>query len=285
MGRKDEWDSAAQESVMFIQRAFRGMRSRKNFSKMLGKNIKGVEAGPWKQMLPARVPGHPSDRELLAKARFQKVEDFARKHLMDESSYDGASTVALEEVRQAKLPTPLPAGMPGGTRLTLTEISAGELAFERLDDQHKGALDRMRSRMWLRCMGWVVSNEQLDRMLSGSTSDDPHPRRGYEHSLWTLKNLQDVAEANDRSPNGSVEELAAAILRLNNGKNRISQARLVEVTAAHSDFLNDGIGEIFELMEINRPRTIECSVVAEKVLQKICDPPPTLDRYSPKGCA
>lgn len=279
------YDDAQLESLVVLQRSFRGLLARKALCRLLGAS-RGVEDNPAKQMLPPRKPGHPSDRELLAKARFLEAADFARRNLIDESSYDGASQAGQEQLPDVRrLITPLPLGVEGQQRVKITELHAAELAFQRLDDTHEGALDRMRSRMWFRCMGWVASNDQLDRMLSGATPENPNPRRRYGYNLWTLKNLMEIAEANEKGRNGSVEELVAALRRLSNGKQRISQNRLVEVTAAHSDFLNDGIGEIFGLLEIDRPRTIDIEAVAQKVLGKICDPPPSLDRYAPKGCA
>eukprot|EP00927_Polykrikos_kofoidii_P056609 TRINITY_DN50707_c0_g1_i1.p1 TRINITY_DN50707_c0_g1~~TRINITY_DN50707_c0_g1_i1.p1 ORF type:complete len:275 (+),score=37.07 TRINITY_DN50707_c0_g1_i1:113-937(+) len=229
-----------------------------------------------------RVRGMPSDRQLIAQRALQHD---AMDDVLTQSSFDlrHDHRGPPKKIPNAA-PTPSPKGMT--SPMAFNKISDQMLAFTMLDEQKLGLLNREKARKWLRCMGWCLTNEELDEML-----DESIGMKGVRRSastaaqeVWAISHLVNVQKAHEKSDNSSVESLQTALRILANNRARISRARLVEVTLAKSPFLGShdpNLKAIFDVVGIGVGNT-DCDDLALKIMERIVKPPSLLERYELK---
>merc|ERR1712232_1160406 len=116
---------------------------------------------------------------------------------------------------------PAPGGIHGP--MTMTSKTDMKIAFEMLDENREGSLDRTKARCWLRCMGWCVPDEELDDMLSAvrETSGISKVVSSKVRQRWGLNMLEEVLDRNRHRQNSSKEELEMALRRLANNRAKI----------------------------------------------------------------
>lgn len=231
--------------------------------------------------LPNRQRGHPTDRQLIAQAVARKKAEDRKVNRIAESSFDGESTCHDVPVNKAKRPsTPPPDGLEHLTVL-LSAPKDMQTAFSLLDETGSRALKRIQARAFLRCMGWIVTNAELDMMLNGGTPATG-PRTRIIPDLWSLNSLQEILDRNSQQHNSSVDCVHEALLRLSNGKQRISKNRLIEVTVANTTFINDNIKDVLRHIGAGDMKTVDCRELAQNVCSRTAQPPPVVDKYSIK---
>merc|ERR1712187_923558 len=101
-----------------------------------------------------------------------------------------------------------------------------------LDVSNSGGLDRIKSREWLRAMGFCISDEELNAMLDvhGPSRGTSHGGKPKDRTYWSLSMLSSVCKENNERENSSVKELVAALQKLAGGKTKISKDKLTEFT-------------------------------------------------------
>mmetsp|Transcript_51021 Transcript_51021/g.143617 ORF Transcript_51021/g.143617 Transcript_51021/m.143617 type:complete len:213 (+) Transcript_51021:110-748(+) len=170
---------------------------------------------------------------------------------------------------------------PSGVRVSMAWTGASDVkaAFAMLDTEHTGMLDAANSRRFLRCLGWCVSDEELDEMLLSC----PVTARGGvspARTMWGLKQLEEVLESHRGRQNSSVQALQEAIRLLANNRSQLSRDRLLQFAhpAYGLDLSEADIERVLVASSLENRKSLDCDTLATKILELICNPPSALDR-------
>jgi len=162
--------------------------------------------------------------------------------------------------------------------MVLTSKKDLQIAFDMVDERKEGALDRVQARKWLRCCGWSLTDEDLDEMLMAVDAGRTKTRYGMpERTRWELKQLVDLADLNRDKANSSIEEVQNALTQLAGGKGKINRAHLVELATRGRGLTGDDIRDVLDVLDLGRSTKIDCAALAEKLLDRICNPPSSFE--------
>lgn len=277
-----------EKAAIKIQALTRGKFGRDRLKALRRRGLVGGAGDGSRDNMPManRQSGHPTDRELIGQKMARARNDEVRRHGTGfaESGFDGQSTVVVKTPTQKRTltQTPAPKGMGGLQECALNGYEDLQLAFEMCDAQKQGKLNRHQAHAFLKALGWLVDDDELDVILYGAHG---MPTEGCIDDVWGLKHLVEALSENGKyiSKNSDKADFVAALQLLSQGRPRISRNRLVELTAANSPFVKDNLKEILgAALDTGTFRTMLVDDVATKVLTKICVPPATLDKYSLK---
>jgi hypothetical protein len=150
-------------------------------------------------------------------------------------------------------------------------------AFEYIDKNKTGQLYREEARVWLRYMGWCLTEAELDEMLN-------FDKGSAKAGRWSLIALLAIANGHKQKANGSVAELDAALRHLARNNSKMNKDRLIKVTVTDSGLIED-LGDILRLIGIRKNKPLECDTISNQVIGWICEAPPELKKYVPKSTA
>lgn len=164
-------------------------------------------------------------------------------------------------------------------------------AFEMLDTQKAGSLERKEARMFLRCVGWVLSDQMLDRMLDGETpatprQDAPVPRMNQMRA-FTYRQLKEVVLKNQERQNGSIEDMEDALRLLTRADegDKMDKSLVLDIVKDITEVRKMGDGSLspqevnmlLALIGADEEDVLNVSDVAAGLYNAICDPPSVLD--------
>eukprot|EP00929_Paragymnodinium_shiwhaense_P109005 TRINITY_DN75360_c0_g1_i1.p1 TRINITY_DN75360_c0_g1~~TRINITY_DN75360_c0_g1_i1.p1 ORF type:complete len:303 (-),score=73.48 TRINITY_DN75360_c0_g1_i1:244-1152(-) len=271
-----------ESAAVKIQARMRGTLGRKRVRVIRGGDGSGVrESMPMAQ----RAYGHPTDRELIGQklARAKNEEQRKQGRFYAESSFDGQSTVyeRVSTPKPKEIRTPAPLGMEHAG-VALNSYQDLQLAFEMCDSQREGCLQRRQAQAFLKALGWLLNDEQLNQILDGPRNGKPSDSLSSE--VWGLKHLVEAMDNHTvKEANSSLDQLKEAVRLLAYGKNRISRNRLVEISVANSEFVKDNLKEVFQAsLGRSNFRTMAVDDVATMMMSKICNPPANMEKYTLK---
>jgi len=105
-------------------------------------------------------------------------------------------------------------------------------------------------------------------------------KKGIPERFWTLQELRNVSQTGqeERRNNSSVEALAGAISVLAGDKGTITQKDLQDLLASPEIGLSEhAYEEMAEILQITGQDPVDCTALAEKIMQTICRPPSSLE--------
>lgn len=215
----------------------------------------------------------------VTKKEWKEGVRLLRETTTDESS----GTKQLREGRGAPAPTGVTHSM------YLTREHEMKIAFQMLDVNLSGELDRDQSRIWLRCMGWCLSDEDLDDMLSsvGSAKGPTpvSPRSGRTNTIvysgrqrWTLESLTEVVDQNRYKGNSSLEAVTNAFRRLGNNRGKVPKERLVQYTEPEHEITGGTFDDFLTNIGMSSASLMDSETLSKKLLDRACAPASIMDR-------
>eukprot|EP00928_Gymnodinium_smaydae_P075294 TRINITY_DN58306_c0_g1_i1.p1 TRINITY_DN58306_c0_g1~~TRINITY_DN58306_c0_g1_i1.p1 ORF type:complete len:228 (-),score=37.42 TRINITY_DN58306_c0_g1_i1:156-803(-) len=190
-----------------------------------------------------------------------------------------------------KVEEPLSTPVPAGLRGSMSSNSRKELrvAFDMIDIDGTGTLNRMQARNWLRCAGWCLSTEELDQMLSLSAvglevrrliDGEFFPARVFEDrndkalGAWKLDDLLEINAENQERENNSVKALQDAINVLASNRAKVSRERLLNLLETFHGIDEQDFNQVMREAGVGSHREfIDTDHLAERMLKRIVRKP------------
>eukprot|EP00928_Gymnodinium_smaydae_P040626 TRINITY_DN27539_c0_g1_i2.p2 TRINITY_DN27539_c0_g1~~TRINITY_DN27539_c0_g1_i2.p2 ORF type:complete len:184 (-),score=45.24 TRINITY_DN27539_c0_g1_i2:101-652(-) len=148
-------------------------------------------------------------------------------------------------------------------------------AFQMLDPNNEKKLPFEEACSWLRCAGWIVPQPVLKHTLENTLSRHGGGVQGnLRRAKWTYNQLLDVHEKGPppSEHGGGPDDLAQALLQVNNGRQTISLARLRAVCVA-GGIPADDIEKTLRCMGLDEADTIPTKTLADDLLSVVSKPP------------
>merc|ERR1712032_1372796 len=144
------------------------------------------------------------------------------------------------------------------------------------------ALNRTQARHWLRCMGWCLSDEDLDEMLTSGGA--PKGRRGsiekFAHTgrmEWPLGLLEDIVDRMRYKQNQSLDAVTIALRRLANNCGKIPRQRMFKFAEAEFDIHPEDLEHILLAMGLADATALDVDTFARKLLERVIAPKSVLE--------
>jgi len=224
------------------------------------------------------------DAVVKAEAARRAQEEAIRRAMEEEERKKKEEEEKAERARQRKgkaLCAPLPGGVEA--RMDLSSLFDLQVAFGMLDKQKKGFLDRKQARDFMRCAGWIVTDENLDNMLDGAVASVAKllgPSKGTRvvnpNATFTLEELLEIVEKNMKGSNSSIDDITAAICKLAGSKSQIKKKRLQDVVCESQDFDEIDVDSILKMVDLKKEGHLDCKTLADRLLKSVCEPPSIL---------
>lgn len=166
---------------------------------------------------------------------------------------------AKERVAAKAVRAPFPKGF---TKMTFDGPGNGKAVFEILAGKGNDFLDLEGSRSWLRSVGWVVSDSELDKILMTDS-----------YTTWNLKDLEERNDKNKDRPNGDPDEILWGLKKLAHGRSSISKDDLQDLIVAEGSLSVDEFIEMMKIVGLEKERVVNCEALIHALLGAICKPP------------
>lgn len=182
--------------------------------------------------------------------------------------------------------------MKGFDKIRCANERSMRKAFQMLDTKQAGILERKEARMFLRCVGWVISDQLLDRMLDGETPNQTqeegrHVPRPPRPKTYTYRQMKDIVVKNQDRQNGSVEDMEDALRLLTpaNEGDRLQKSTILDIVKEMSEVRKMGdesltpqeVQMLLALIGNEDEDVLNQNDVASGLYRAICDPPSVLE--------
>lgn len=142
-------------------------------------------------------------------------------------------------------------------------------AFEMLDTNSTGTLGRHQAKSWLRCMGWVLPDQQLEAMLSGEKKSGLSLVK-----LFTFRNLKEIVEQHAQVQNGSKQVLRDSLKNLASESGQLKTRYILDLAADPAIGLSaQEIQALLEVLGGTGKEALDIDDLAEALLDAVSNPP------------